>query len=183
MVIAGFDGYFKRVNPAAERILGYSRRDLLSRPFLEFLHPDDVQRTLDAFADVMSGPDVIGFENRYRCADGSLRWIQWNSWTVTEQGLIYAVGRDVTERRRADAELREAQRMVEGSRAELRVLAAEQAALRRVATLVAKDVPPGELFRAVVQAALSGQVMSVFPTVAISPRTVCAKRRANGASA
>ena len=151
MVIAGFDGYFKRVNPAAERILGYSRRDLLSRPFLEFLHPDDVQRTLDAFADVMSGPDVIGFENRYRCADGSLRWIQWNSWTVTEQGLIYAVGRDVTERRRADAELREAQRMVEGSRAELRVLAAEQAALRRVATLVAKDVPPGELFRAVVR--------------------------------
>jgi PAS domain S-box-containing protein len=151
MVIAGFDGYFTQVNPAAERILGYSRGELLSRPFLEFLHPDDVQRTLDAFADVMSGSDVIGFENRYRRGDGSVRWIQWNSWTVPEQALIYAFGRDVTERRRADAELCEAQRMVEASRAELRVLAAEQAALRRVATLVAKDVPPGELFRAVVR--------------------------------
>jgi PAS domain S-box-containing protein len=151
LVILGFDGFFTQVNPATERILGYSRRDLLFRPFLEFLHPDDVQRTLDAFADVMSGIDVIGFENRYRCADDSVRWIQWSSWTVPEQALIYAVGRDVTDRRRADAELREAHRMVEASRAELRVLAAEQAALRRVATLVAKDVPPGELFRAVVR--------------------------------
>jgi PAS domain S-box-containing protein len=151
LVILGFDGYFTQVNPAAERILGYSRRDLLSRPFLEFLHPDDVQRTRDAFADVTSGNDVIGFENRYRCADGSVRWIQWNSWTVPEQGLVCAVGRDVTERRRADAELREAQRMIEASRAELRVLAAEQAALRRVATLVAKAVPSSELFGAVVR--------------------------------
>jgi PAS domain S-box-containing protein len=151
LVILGFDGYFTQVNPAAERILGYSRRDLLSRPFPEFLHADDVQRTIDAFADVRSGNDVLGFENRYRCADGAVRWIQWNSWTVPEQGLVYAVGRDVTDRRRADAELREAQRMVEASRAELRVLAAEQAALRRVATLVAKAVPSSELFDAVVR--------------------------------
>jgi two-component system NtrC family sensor kinase len=63
LVILGFDGYFTQVNPAAE-------------PFPEFLHPDDVQRTIDAFADVKSGNDVIGFENRYRCADGSVRWIQ-----------------------------------------------------------------------------------------------------------
>jgi PAS domain-containing protein len=55
MVIAGFDGYFKRVNPATERILGYSRRELLSRTFQEFVHPDDVERTLDQFAKVMMG--------------------------------------------------------------------------------------------------------------------------------
>ena len=134
MVIVGVDGYFKRVNPAAERILGYSRRELLSRPVEEFLHPDDVQSTHDAFARLKSGNEVIGFENRYRCTDGSVRWIQWNSWTVLERGVVYGVGRDVTDRR-----------------AELRVLADEQAALRRVATLVAEDVTSSELFRAVVR--------------------------------
>ncbi len=152
MVIVGLDGYFKRVNPAVVRTLGYSSRELLSRPFFEFLHPDDVQRTRDAFDEVTTGGnEAIGFEVRYRCADGSVRWIQWNSLRLPERGVVYGVGRDVTDRRRADAELHEAQGMVEASRAELRVLAEEQAALRRVATLVAEDVPAGELFRAVVR--------------------------------
>ena len=163
LVIAGFDGYFKRVNPAAERILGHSRRELLSRPFLEFVHPDDVQRTLGAFADVTSGNDVIAFENRYRCADGSVRWIQWNARTLPERALLYGVGRDVTDRRRADAELREAQRMVEESRAELRVLAEEQAALRRVATLVARERPPEEVFASVAEEV--GRVLGVADTL------------------
>jgi PAS domain S-box-containing protein len=138
MVVVGFDGYFKRVNPVAERILGYSRRELLSRPFTEFLHPDDIQRTDDQFAKLMMGGDeVIGFENRYRCANGSVRWIQWNSRTVRERDFLYGVGRDVTDRRRADAELREAHRMVEASAAELaasraRIVAATDAERRRV---------------------------------------------------
>jgi PAS domain S-box-containing protein len=152
MVIAGFDGYFKRVNPATERILGYSRRELLSRTFQEFVHHDDVERTLDQFAKLMMGGyEAIEFENRYRCADGSVRWIEWNARTVPERRFVYGVGRDVTDRRRADAQLREAQRIAEASRAELRMLAAEQAALRRVATLVAKAVPSSELFDAVVR--------------------------------
>jgi PAS domain S-box-containing protein len=151
MVIVGFDGYFKRVNPAVVRTLGYSSRELLSRPFFEFLHPDDVQRSRDGFPDRVSGNAAIGYEVRYRCADGSVRWIQWNSRTVPEAGLAYGVGRDVTDRRRADAELRAAKRMVETSRAELGVLAEEQAALRRVATLVAHESPPAEVFAAVAE--------------------------------
>jgi PAS domain S-box-containing protein len=140
MVIADFDagGYFKRVNPAFVRTLGYSSRELLARPFIDFVHPDDVQRARDLFAELTTGGnEAIGFEVRYCCADGTVRWIQWNSLTAPERGVVYGVGRDVTDRRRADAELREAQRMVEASRADLaasraRIVAATDEERRRV---------------------------------------------------
>jgi PAS domain S-box-containing protein len=126
--IAGFDGYFKRVNPAYERTLGYSSRELMSRPFSEFVYPDDLQSTTDVLARLLDGHDVIGFEHRVICRDGSVRWLQWNTRTIPERAFAYCVGRDVTERRRLDAELRS--------------VADEQAALRRVATLVAEGAPP-----------------------------------------
>jgi PAS domain S-box-containing protein len=137
MVIVGFDGYFKRVNPAVVRTLGYSSRELLSRPFFDLIHPDDVQRSRDGFPERVNENESIGFENRFRCADGSVRWIQWNARAVPEAGLAYGIGRDVTDRRLADAELREAQRMLEASRAELaasrsRIVAATDAERRRV---------------------------------------------------
>jgi signal transduction histidine kinase len=92
---------------------------------------------------------LIGFEHRVICGDGSVRWLQWNSRTMRERGVIFAVGRDVTDRRRADAELREAQRMVEASRDQLTRLGEEQAALRRVATLAARGTRPEQVFAAV----------------------------------
>jgi PAS domain S-box-containing protein len=153
MVIAGFDGYYKRVNPAYERTLGYPLRELLSRPFLEFIHPEDLPSLGDVFGELVGGDrdDLIGFEHRVICGDGSVRWLQWNSRAIPERGVILAVGRDVTDRRRADAELREAQRMVEANRGELAQLADEQAALRRVATLVAHGAAPEEVFAAVTE--------------------------------
>ena len=153
MAIAGFDGSIRRVNAAYERTLGYPVRELLSRPFLETVHPEDVPRVRDLFGELGDGDrdDVIGFENRVICRDGSVRWLQWNTRTVPERGIVFAVGRDVTDRRRADAELHEAQRTVEASRDELARLAEEHAALRRVATLVAHGAPPEELFTAVVE--------------------------------
>jgi PAS domain S-box-containing protein len=153
MVIAGFDGYYKRVNPAYERTLGYPLRELLSRPFLEFIHPEDIPSVRDVFGELVGGDsdDLIGFEHRVICGDGSVRWLQWNSRTIPERGVILVVGRDVTDRRRADAELCEAQRMVEASRGELARLAEEQAALRRVATLVARGAAPEEVFAAVTE--------------------------------
>jgi PAS domain S-box-containing protein len=139
MVIAGFDGSFKRVNPAYERTLGYPRGELLSRPFLETVHPEDVPSVRDVFAELVAGDrdDVIGFENRVICRDGSVRWLQWNTRTMRERGVIFGVGRDVTARRRADAELREAHRMVEASRDALaasraRIVAATDDERRRV---------------------------------------------------
>jgi PAS domain S-box-containing protein len=152
MVIAGFDGSIRRVNAAYVRTVGYPVRELLSRPFLETVYPEDVPRVRDVFGELVDGDgdDVIGFENRVICGDGSVRWLQWNTRTVPERGVVFGVGRDVTDRRHADAELREAQRRVEASRDELARLAEEHAALRRVATLVAHGAPPEELFTAVV---------------------------------
>jgi PAS domain S-box-containing protein len=162
--IAGFDGYFRRVNLAFERTLGYSKEWLLSRPMLDTVHPDDLQSCYDALGDLANGNDLIGFENRVVCADGSVRWLQWNTRAVPEERFVYGVARDVTDRRRADAELRQAHQMVEASHDELRVLAEEQAALRRVATLVAQGGPSDRLLEVVAEEV--GRVVHV-PLVSI----------------
>jgi PAS domain S-box-containing protein len=149
LCIAGLDGHFKRVNPAFERTLGYTTQQLLSRPFLDFVHPDDRARSAEAMERLERGEKVVQFENRYMCADGSTRWLQWSTRPMPDEGLLYATARDVTGARRAADELRETHRMVKASRDELRLLADEQAALRRVATLVAQGVSATEVFDAV----------------------------------
>jgi PAS domain S-box-containing protein len=149
LCIAGLDGHLKRVNPAFERTLGYTTQQLLSRPFLDFVHPDDRARTVEAMESLERGEKLVQFENRYMCSDGSARWLQWSAQPMPDEGLLYAAARDVTDRRRAADELHESQRMVEASRDELRLLADEQAALRRVATLVAQGVAATEVFDAV----------------------------------
>jgi PAS domain S-box-containing protein len=137
------------VNAAFERTFGYSQEELLSTPFLDITHPDDVERSREPLGNLLSGKDIIGFESRVIGADGAVHWIQWNTRTMPERGVVYGVGRDVTDRRRAEAELHEARRQLEASRDELRVLADEQAALRRVATLVARASAPADVFAAV----------------------------------
>jgi PAS domain S-box-containing protein len=151
LVLAGFDGYMRRVNPAYQRTLGYPMQELLVRPMLDVVHPDDQQSVGDVLSGLLQGEDVVGFENRVICADGSIRWLQWNTRALVERGLVYGVGRDVTDRRRAEAELRAAHRTIEASRDQLGRLADEQAALRRVATLVAQERPPAEVFAAVAE--------------------------------
>jgi PAS domain S-box-containing protein len=151
--IIDFDGEFKRVNAAFVQLLGYSKPELFSRSVLDVLHPDDVASARAALAQLAEGQDLIGFEARIICADGSVRWLEWNTRSMPGRGAVYSVGRDTTERRRVEAELREAQHLLEASLDGLRALADEQAALRRVATLVAQGVPPAELFGAVAQEA------------------------------
>jgi PAS domain S-box-containing protein len=130
LCVSGVDGYFKRVNPAFERTLGHSGEELLSKPYLEFVHEDDREVTRVALDRLASGADVAEFENRYLRADGTECWLQWSARPVPEEGLVYATARDVTESRRA---------------------ALEQAALRRVATLVARGAPPSEVFTRVAE--------------------------------
>ena len=96
---AGFDGYFKRVNGAAKEILGYSSAELQAEPFIHFVHVDDRPATEQATAVLTSGSDRANFENRYRCKDGSYRWLQWQARSSTEEGLIYFAARDVTEQK------------------------------------------------------------------------------------
>jgi len=103
MCIAGFDGYFKRVNRAWSSTLGHSPDELLAAPYFEFVHPDDVERTREEVASHAESRDsTVGFDNRYRCHDGSYRWLSWNATVVRHEELVYAVARDTTALRQAD---------------------------------------------------------------------------------
>jgi PAS domain S-box-containing protein len=97
LCVAGFDGYLKRVNSSFSRILGFTTEEMRAEPFLNFVHPDDQAATIAEVGRLEAGMNTIFFENRYRCKDGSYRWMQWCSAPDFEQGLIYAVARDVTE--------------------------------------------------------------------------------------
>ena len=103
--IVGFDGYFKHVNPAAGQVLGYTREEFLAQPFLEFLHPDDRAAIAAEMEKTAAGETGISFENRYLCKNGSYKWLAWTATPIVEEGLLYAVGRDVTERKRAEEEM------------------------------------------------------------------------------
>ena len=119
-----FNGYFKRLNPAWERTLGFTREELMSRPFIEFVHPDDRERTLKQNAAVRSGGKALGFENRYLCRDGSFRWFRWNAASDSPNQVIYSVARDVTEARQAEAEREQLVTELQTALAEVRSLQA-----------------------------------------------------------
>lgn len=97
--IAGIDGYFKRLNPAFSKTLGHDPAELLARPFLDFVHPDDRAATLQEMQKLGQGEPTLQFENRYRCADGSWKWLSWRVQPFPEEGLLYATARDVTDYR------------------------------------------------------------------------------------
>jgi PAS domain S-box-containing protein len=105
LCIANTDGYFLRLNPAAERVLGYTREELMAKRFLDFMHPDDVDKTREVVSTLASQQRVFFFENRYRCKDGTYRWLEWSSAPVGK--LIYAAARDVTKRKLAERALEE----------------------------------------------------------------------------
>ncbi len=106
MVVANNEGYFVRVNPSFERILGWSTPELVDRPFTDFIHPEDLEGTLETYAGQADGKEAVGFENRYRCKDGSYRWLLWNATAVVEEGFVYATAHDITERKQIEEELR-----------------------------------------------------------------------------
>ena len=118
----GFNGFFKRLNPAWERTLGFTRPELMSKPFIEFVHPDDRERTLSQNRTVRSGAHANVFENRYLCQDGSYKWLRWNAAADPADGVIYSVARDVTERKAAEEERERMVSEIRAALAEVRTL-------------------------------------------------------------
>lgn len=105
LCIARTDGYFKRLNPAFTAVLGWSAAELMARPFLDFVHPDDQAATLAEVGKLSTGQPTLQFENRYQCRDGSWRTLSWRAMPQ-QDGTLYATARDVTEERVAAAALR-----------------------------------------------------------------------------
>jgi PAS domain S-box-containing protein len=122
LCVLGFTGYFTRLNPAWETTLGFRREEMMARPFIEFVHPDDRDRTLGQNRDVRGGGKARLFENRYLCKDGSYKWLLWNARPDFDRQLIYAVARDITARKQADEERERLVRELQNALAEVKVL-------------------------------------------------------------
>ncbi len=123
-----------RINPAFERALGFSAAELVARPLVDFIHPDDQDSTRAALATAPSSDGAVQFESRCRRRDGAVRWMEWN--VVFDHGVLLGGARDVTERNQ--------------ERDRLRVARTQQAALRRVATLVARGAALTDVYEVAV---------------------------------
>jgi two-component system, cell cycle sensor histidine kinase and response regulator CckA len=104
--IAGTNGRFEKLNPAWSKCLGWSAEELLSRPWLDFVHPDDLDFTIEAGQKFIHGEPIIDFENRYRCRDGSYRWLSWHTVPRKMDAGGYCFARDVTESKQVEFALR-----------------------------------------------------------------------------
>ncbi len=114
--IAGTDGYFKRVNPAWERTLGFCSNELCAQPFIEFVHPEDRERTIAEARKLSEGGSTIHFVNRYRCHDGSYRWLSWTCPAPPPgEPMLYAVARDITQEKLSEAALHQAKEAAESA--------------------------------------------------------------------
>ncbi len=102
---ADFEGNFTSVNPAFERILGYSEADMVGHQFLDFVHPDDRKRTEEEAAALAEGIKTVQFQNRYLGKEGEVHWLEWTSLPLPEEKIIYGVTRDITDRKALEGEL------------------------------------------------------------------------------
>ena len=111
LCVAGLDGYFKQVNPAMSRLLGFSKDELLSQPISSFTHPDDRQRTENEIDALNKNEGANSFQNRYLTKSGEVVWLSWTTQTFFEEGKIYSVARDITEQKELEILLNQANRM------------------------------------------------------------------------
>ena len=109
LYILGIDGYFKRVNPAFEKLLGRSAEELLAEPFIEFIHPDDRAATLQEIENATTGTPISSLENRFQGKDGSYLWLEWTVHPVLSEGVMYGIGRDITQRKQTEQVLKESE--------------------------------------------------------------------------
>jgi diguanylate cyclase (GGDEF)-like protein/PAS domain S-box-containing protein len=106
LCVTGFDGRFKEVNPAWARTIGWSAEELKSKSWGEFVIEEDQVETVEAYARLIKGETLVGFENRYRCKDGSVKWLSWSAYPDLERERVFSVIRDITADKEMQAELR-----------------------------------------------------------------------------
>ena len=120
LCIADFQGNFKRVNPAWENTIGYTPEELQEQSFIDFVHPDDREKTAAELTKIASGIETMTFENRYRCQDGSYKWLSWKSRPLLAEKIMYAVARDITESKQTITQLQETTSQLARSESEFR---------------------------------------------------------------
>ncbi len=102
---------FRKINPAFRSILGYSKTEIAGKPFFDFIHPDDIEKTKAVIQEsLLKGKKIQSFENRYRAKDGSYRWLEWFSHPIPEKGIAYEIARDITKRKIAENKLKESEK-------------------------------------------------------------------------
>jgi two-component system sensor histidine kinase/response regulator len=124
MCAANFEGFLTKLNPAWERVLGFTLAELRAKPFMEFIHPDDHASTVALVAGLMSGNSAAEFECRMCCKNGEYLWFSWSALGVLDEQLMYSVGHDITQQKQNDAELaRSRDQAMEATRAKSQFLA------------------------------------------------------------
>jgi PAS domain S-box-containing protein len=102
--IAGFDGYFKRINPAVSKLLGYTDEELYANPINSFIYPPDLQITIDTREQVYKNKPLLNFENRYLTKSGAIVWLSWTSMPMLDEKLVYAIAKNITHKKRVEEE-------------------------------------------------------------------------------
>ncbi len=102
LCIAGFDGYFKKINPAVCKVLGYSERELFAAPIKDFIHPEDRERTAENRTALLQGRSLLNFENRYLTKEGAIVWLSWTSVPIKKDRLVFAIAKDITYRKQLE---------------------------------------------------------------------------------
>jgi PAS domain S-box-containing protein len=161
MSVVSLDGYFKRLNPAFERTLGFSCAELQQEPFLNFVLPEDRERTVAAMEQLTAGQALASFENRYRTRDGTIRWMQWACAPVPDREVIFASARDVTETKVAHQALQRAHDELE-DRVRERTAALQKANEALVASEAQVMKLNGELEQRIAELTTANQELEAF---------------------
>ena len=123
--VASLDGSVKSVNPAFERALGYTARELMAGPYLDLIHPDDRAKATIEIEKLARRTPLTNLEVRVRAKDGSYRWLEWAAFPLAREGLVFKVGRDITEQKEVEAALQRSETQIRRSETALAALAAK----------------------------------------------------------